>query len=786
VSPEDDFFSPRNREYFFRGMGSNPRKRILSWCPSAKGALNARLDYLSRVLECVLGREMPRDQCVEVLARLWNDSLALHEDQPGSCWREYFSSASLGGGDVAYRLRHNFWELRAPTIDPDIQWFHCATCNNLTLHNIRGVCPTYQCSGELRRADPEEVFKDNHYRRLYTSLEPIALVAEEHTAQLTSEAAAELQTQFMEGRVNVLSCSTTFELGVDVGQLESVFMRNVPPTAANYVQRAGRAGRRTSAAAFALTFAQRRPHDLAHFNEPIRMISGEIRPPYFEIANEKIVRRHVYAAALAAFWKEQRDTFGNVSSFFFREGRNGPDLLRDYLATRPEALRESLKRIVPSGLQERVGIAEWGWVDGLLGDEGVLTMAARTVVGDVQKLEEARQELIRRNRPSDFILKIITTIKEAYLINFLSSHNVIPKYGFPVDVVALQVLHHAEEARDLELTRDLRIALSEYAPSSQVVARGKLWTSRYIKRLPDRGWRRYRYAICRNCRCYQRVLADTQEPLETCRACGYLLEGRDQGTFIVPEFGFITSNDPPSRPGESRPERTYTTRPYFAGEWKEVERLEVELNGRRITAIAALEGRVAVINHAGYQGFKVCHSCGYAVLGGEKTSESHRTPWHTECRGSLSRFFLGHEFLTDVLQIHIDGYADERQQLWYSLLYGILEGMSAAMDIERQDLDGCLYAYAGDLHSPALVLFDNVPGGAGHVRRVVEDREALPSILEATLDLMQRCDCGGEQQDTSCYGCLRNYGNQFCHDLLSRGLVIDFLQGELGLGIRRL
>ena len=73
------------------------------------------------------------------------------------------------------------------------------------------------------------------------------------------------------------------------------------------------------------------------------------------------------------------------------------------------------------------------------------------------------------------------------MINFLSSRNVIPKYGFPVDVVELEILHHSEEAKRLELNRDLRIALSEYAPSSQIVAGGMLWTSRYLKRLSQRG-----------------------------------------------------------------------------------------------------------------------------------------------------------------------------------------------------------------------------------------------------------------------------------------------------------
>lgn len=78
---------------------------------------------------------------------------------------------------------------------------------------------------------------------------------------------------------------------------------------------------------------------------------------------------------------------------------------------------------------------------------------------------------------------------------------------------------------------------------------------------------------------------------------------------------------------------------------------------------------------------------------------------------------------------------------------------------------------------PALVLFDDVPGGAGYVRRIAQNKDTLRSVLQAALRKLERCRCGGEQRDTSCYGCLRNYHNQFCHDELERGTVIDFLNG---------
>ena len=114
----------------------------------------------------------------------------------------------------------------------------------------------------------------------------------------------------MRGEVNALSCSTTFELGVDVGELQTVVMRNMPPTTANYVQRAGRAGRRTDSAALVLTYAQRRSHDLSRFQDPKSMMSGKVRSPYVPLGNDRIDRRHAHSVALAAFFRHAKQQTG--------------------------------------------------------------------------------------------------------------------------------------------------------------------------------------------------------------------------------------------------------------------------------------------------------------------------------------------------------------------------------------------------------------------------------------------------------------------------------------------
>jgi ATP-dependent helicase YprA (DUF1998 family) len=194
--------------------------------------------------------------------------------------------------------------------------------------------------------------------------------------------------------------------------------------------------------------------------------------------------------------------------------------------------------------------------------------------------------------------------------------------------------------------------------------------------------------------------------------------------------------------------------------------------------VPAAHGKMAVINSAKGKGFKVCFQCGYSTINDKITNVErvHKTPLGYKCRSTLyGPYSLGHEFETDILRISFQGYSDSRNGFWISLLYALLEGASQSLEIERQDLDGCLYPTYGNKSMPSIILFDDVPGGAGHVRRLA-NQDGWLNVLNATLERMVQCECGGDVGNASCYGCLRNYRNQFCHDILNRGMVIRFLR----------
>src|SRR6185437_329402 len=142
----------------------------------------------------------------------------------------------------------------------------------------------------------------------------------------------------------------------------------------------------------------------------------------------------------------------------------------------------------------------------------------------------------------------------------------------------------------------------------------------------------------------------------------------------------------------------------------------------------------------------------------------------SECSGPLAWKSLAHPYETDILEISFDALAAPRMSVadWRSVLYSLLEGASDCLDISRDDIDGTLYPKPG--RQISLVLFDTVPGGAGGALRIAQ---AFPQVLEAALRRVARCDCG---EETSCYGCLRNFRNQVVHDQLTRGAALAFLE----------
>lgn len=765
VEHGDEAFSPRRGPIHVRGVGSEPKKKVLSWVPTT--GTNGRRDYLARLLDA-LGS--PADPTV-VLGALWDE---LDPTRAGDGPHRWLSSETVARIGTVRRI--DVRALRLGEVAVGEQLHRCDRCRRLAPVSVRGVCPTLRCTGRLRSwMRPDSATEDDHYRHLYTASRPVQLSVQEHTAQWTSEKAADIQASFVRGTINALSCSTTFELGVDVGDLQAVVLRNMPPTTANYVQRAGRAGRRTSSAALVLTYAQRRSHDLTRFAEPEKMIAGVMRPPFVPLENERIDRRHAHSVALAAFFRTMSQHLGlqwrTAGDFFLAPEPcppghvTGPQRLGRYLATVPAAVRRSLEAVLPEAVQKELDVAGDGWVHGLL---QLVELAEQQLALDVAAFRAKQDEASAAENyaVAGRCKKIVQNLRGRDLLGYLANRNVLPKYGFPVDTVELRTdASSTEIGRSLELTRDLTMAISEYAPGAQVVAGGHRWTSGGVYRLPGKELVTRHYVACRACGHYREGV---QPPDPTCPAC-HTVANRQADTYVEPAYGFVALA--PLRQGAGQaPRRSWSGVTHIVETDADVQTGRLAFPLGEVTWRAGTRGRFVGVNEGtGRAGFLLCDWCGWGVSVTERRRAAHpHLLKGTGCSGPLQRHSLAHSYETDFVEVEFDALVTlTAGPALRSTVYALLEGASTALEISRDDIDGTVH-HGGD-SLPRLVLFDTTPGGAGNALRIAAH---LPSVVDAAVARMQGCECG---EETSCYGCLRAYRNERFHTELSRGAALDLL-----------
>lgn len=762
----------------FTYSDSDAAKFRKAFIPTKVNLSNKRIDYIKKIASKV-GMPDDSESCKKFLNGLWNHILISKER--GILYLE----------NGSYKVDATKLSLRQGR-----QAFICPRCGKITYNNVKGVCPTYRCDGELELVDLETMYKDNHYYELYKNMEARPLRIVEHTAQLSRNEAYEYQKDFKNKKIDVLSCSTTFEMGVDVGTLETVFMRNMPPSPSNYAQRAGRAGRSVESAAFALTFCNKSNHDFTFFNDPVQMIRGKILPPLFNIENEKIAIRHVYASAVAFFWKKHPEFFAKTE-VMLGNGSDEPEgykSLIEYIESKPSDLHEFIISFLPNNLVKALGVDDFRWADKLIGtgeEKGVFIKAFEEYRDEVQVLLKERERRFKEMKGIGYLDQRLRTFYSESILAFLARKGVFPRYGFPVDTVELGISSDTnnEGVFGLQLQRDLSMAISEYAPGSQVVANGNLITSRYIRKAPGMLWKMYDYKRCNTCDSI--ILGihtdDGSEISENCPVCTQILGGI-KSTFIIPELGFIADEKGIAKPGLTKPNRTYNNEIAYIGNQDDAFE-DASIGKSKILMMHSQKDEMVVINESN---FFVCPMCGYTEVDKDcfkpfKVVKHKVASGKSFCKneeGKLTRRSLGYKFQTSVLQIRFENpiLNSDNRAYAYSVLQGIIRGLCTYFSIDDRDVSGCLHYYFNkETYKGAysIILYDATPGGSGYVN-MIDSSKKLEEVLKCTLEIMKTCNCGGEDADTSCYSCLRNYYNQKHHDEMKRGYVIDFIEKVLG------
>lgn len=672
--------------------------------------------------------------------------------------------------------------------------YQCSRCRKRYPYSVKGICP--KCLEESLVEFPSDFYEsDDHFTTQYRDMPLNSMIVREHTAQLNKELLSKYQTEFKDQEINVLSCSTTFEMGVDIGSLSTVFMRNVPPSPSNYIQRAGRAGRSEESSAYVLTFCKNASHDAYYFHRPEKIISGKVKTPIVKVENPKIAIRHVFASAIAHFWKTKGEAPQNVGDFatpeYFKE-------IENYVRSEPEDLKEFISGFLPKRLHEYSGgdvtidVGSFGWIESFVGDDGRLRVLLEEYHKDMGSLNEMQKKSAEEEdfRTADEVKKTKKTLLSENILTFLSRGNIIPKYGFPSDTVKLERAFRKDGDYDLQM--DISQAIAEYAPGCQIIANGKLVTSEYIKVVEGRAWEKKLFSKCEKCGTVvlgNYVNEQAKEEILVCPNCKEELPLDTDNKLIVPRFGFQFKNESNASINKVRRSRGR----YFEYKGKDTNNpVQFSINGLSGTLEHNDDDELITLSRDSYF---VCEKCGYGTR--NYTAKAHDPPYgKVKCENkSLKKFKLGHIFRTDVLILSFDAQIprskidtaktpeDDRspesrlKDDHYSVLFALIEGLCTYFNIERTEVSGCL-RHRG--LSFDYVLFDNTPGGAGYVKAITEDK--LMDLISSSISILEKCDCGGPEGDGCCYNCLCNYNNQQYHDVMRRGVALRYLEQLKSLG----
>ena len=742
---------------------------------STSATENKRSAFVRKYAKRVHGVELSREGSLRVLQDLFK---FLTQYLGGFPWGIDYLVVPEGATKEKFRLNKDIWTMY-PHSDDDVL-YRCDTCGCEMHLDTHGVCTTTKCDGAMvKMTFAEARGKDRYYKAVYQE-EALPINIQEHTAQLSSKKAREIQSEFIKGDVNVLSCTTTFELGVDVGDLRAIFMRNVPPTAANYTQRAGRVGRRAGKPGFAITFARLRPHDIAHFDDPERIISGETKVPVCHLDNDAIAARHVFAVALSEFFRYASQSLGKDYSHVYNdfmdlyaEEPDGLQELRAFLASRPEGIRKQLARIIPQGLavSDEIDVEGWKWVPKLVApidpegrkDGGRLPFAHSLKHADFERLQEGIREKENVNdQLAANLLRSRDALKKEKTISILAENGILPKYGFPTDLVELHLpeMEQSIEENRLSLARGMRQAIREYAPGSEIVAGKVLWKSTGVKRPKGRELQVRRYGKCPECGTFVWPIENYDDTGE-CPVCH--CQFRLEKKMLIPSYGFIGEKNEKGI-GLRRPRARGCASVHFSQHWpNETVQASVRFPGGSVMTRYAGNGQLCVLNDP-HQGYQVCTRCGGAAMAGEKIKHSL---W---CEKSslpprIDRFnALGTSFVSDVLELvfDIDSAPSCVREDWEAVMWALFTAAAKILDAPETELGGTIYE--NDRHGMSLLIYDDVPGGAGHARQLSNRVQEL--IEEAYRVVDGHCGCG---EETCCYGCIANYYNQTKQSRLSRG-----------------
>lgn len=691
------------------------------------------------------------------------------------------------------------------------EFYQCSICHRIHERNTpNNVCTGMHCRGRLERKVPSS---DNYNINLlsgkFSMLKP-----HEHTAQVKAKVREQVEIEFKKknGKYNTLIATPTLELGVDIGALDMVLMRNMPPTASNYWQRAGRAGRRFRLAVI-YTYSRRSDHDQFFFDNPEIMLDGNIPTPKFNLRNDVMFRKHVHGVILSELWmlylsenlnnsfdekayKDLRDNLPQIfpvyiKEYLFDEGGNyllnpfNADFLSSYIkshskyftsiveSTFKEFWPESDSEIITSDSLFRY-INEMGarlqQIINLLHLRMMWAIQTQQKYLEYQKkrlLKQDEESILRRCR---FFLKELSEESQSnYTLNVLSEEGFLPGYGL-YDTGIRAYAHQSfigggKTKPDFELNRPATIAVREFVPGNLLYANGG----------------RFRVGLYRLPAVSEK--GDMKDYLINLDKRIITIKGEnspnysDTSLFNLPAIPISDSDILYISRINDEEDNRFQLPVRILGKLKPVRRGGKIFSVKGKTIQHLIGQQILLLNIGPEEllslsrlGYPVCSVCGAVRSPFSSDIEiDHFTQFHLD-RCGKRQINVGISAEDAVDGILITGFENDKAAI--NLGESIIIGASRKLEMEREDLNILVYPEQDDTNS--LFIFDSMPGGSGLLNQIIDNWDL---VLEESINALANCPNSCEE---SCYSCMRTYRNVFNHKMLDRNYARSLCEEYLG------
>ena len=677
-----------------------------------------------------------------------------------------------------------------------------------------------------KRNSPElittEVDMNHFYYRLYSQNPTIEseIHAREHSAQIEGQIREQFENDFQDntiGSTNVLVCTPTMELGIDIGDLSAILMRNVPPDPSRYAQRAGRAGRKNQpsiVSVFCGTGFAKGPHDQYFYKEPEKIVSGKINPPNFLLDNKKLIKKHIHSVIIESLAikfpmkigeiLDLQNTVDNFPIFNLYQ-----KTIRDSIKSNRIELISTVKKTFEKEVSNFAWLDDdfiYSSVDSFYSELDVIFDSFRAIYNRLlEEYKYLHEESLKSKHDTKGQREYIAINKKLAdmrdgrrpfdTFSFLKNYGFLPNYAFPSDSTLLTMYNYGSSEYH-DNWRSSVIAIREFAPHNQVYFLGNKYSINKAMIKTDRGEIDVdRIYVCDYC---SEILIDAHysnvDSLVKCPTCKQDINlGNFKSSIRFPHM-FSISKERITCDEENREIKGYEVTinykrklsnisEYSLGyEDKVIGNITYEHNGKIYMVNKGSHIRIKSDNRIELKSFNICSACGKWLTERELDNHVDKCSKNSKQRNLYDNLWLFTEGNHDVVTFTFPIIGEQEREPYYiTLKEALFQSLLLTYNLEESELEGFINPLP-ETDELQIVIFETEEGGTGTLKSLfditTDQFDKFVSNLFKVLHV-ESTEPFKETKDacvTACYNCLLRFRNQMEHRFINRQLLIPLLK----------